>query len=219
MMQKFTKEQRATAWATVYSGERFNYLAPSPDMIHINDIAVALSKQCRYNGHLPDIGPDELYVVAQHSVLTSQVINTPAYLEMYPEDGLVTDTAPWALHHDDTEYVVGDMVSPIKRLHPTFGEMEDGLAPVFRTKFNIPFNAEIEAAVHRADYFMYWLESNTMQASIPAENKSPNPLSVGLHDVFPDFYLWSPSEARDRFLARHEELQAGYEGLPLAATG
>ena len=67
--------------------------APRAEDIRIEDISGALSRICRYNGHLRDlvsipfpppsrgskIVPVEIYSVAQHSVLVEQYVR--AYLE------------------------------------------------------------------------------------------------------------------------------------------
>ncbi len=52
-----------------FSGQYVNVFAPDPDTILIEDIAHALSQQCRFGGHLP-----EFYSVAQHCVICALAV-------------------------------------------------------------------------------------------------------------------------------------------------
>lgn len=93
-------------WVTTASGKRFYPLAPEPEDLNIHDIAHSLSKLCRFNGHTL-----RFYSVAEHSVLCSEV------------PGLTLSERRWALMHDVPEYVIGDMVRPLK---VTLDRLSDG---------------------------------------------------------------------------------------------
>jgi uncharacterized protein len=56
-----------------YTGLYINVFNPKPEMIEIEDIAHALSFQCRFGGHLP-----KFYSVAQHSLNCSYLVKEPA---------------------------------------------------------------------------------------------------------------------------------------------
>jgi len=79
-----------------FSGKQFELLNPTPERVDIRDIAHALSRVCRFNGHTR-----EHYSVAQHCVLVSR--NVPAHLRLE------------ALLHDAAEAYIGDVTSPLKR--------------------------------------------------------------------------------------------------------
>jgi hypothetical protein len=85
---------------TTFSGMRFWPLIPNPADIRIEDIAHALSNQCRFAGH-----SREFYSVAEHSVRVSQ--------HCRPEDAL------WGLLHDASEAYLSDVPAPLKEL-PAF---------------------------------------------------------------------------------------------------
>ncbi len=79
-----------------YTGKLFHHLAPGPGDICIQDIAHALSRICRFTGH---VRPAH-YSVAQHSVMVSDTCN--------PKDAL------WGLLHDAPEAYCSDLSSPLK---------------------------------------------------------------------------------------------------------
>ena len=90
------------AWQRMLSGRRLDLLCPSPLDIEISDIAHGLSFLARWNGQT--IGRFPLSV-AYHSLLVEEIFS------------LDNDNAVWrlvALLHDSPEFVIGDMISPVK---------------------------------------------------------------------------------------------------------
>src|SRR5690606_36908822 len=76
----------------------------------VDDIAGALGRQCRYNGHTRDH-----YSVAEHAVHVSR-----ALLDLHGDPVL----ALAGLHHDSPETYLGDVAAPIKaKLGPVFVAM------------------------------------------------------------------------------------------------
>lgn len=80
---------------------------------------------CRFNGHCR-----EFYSVAQHSVLVA--MNLPHELAF---EGLM---------HDATEAYCGDMVRPIKRSMPAFGELEERIWIAIAERFSLPLKLSTE---------------------------------------------------------------------------
>lgn len=112
-----------------FSGQYVNVFDPDPDTILIEDIAHALSRQCRFGGHLP-----KFYTVAQHSVLCA--VSVPS------------EHALAALLHDAGEAYMLDIPSPIKNRLPEYKKIEDNLMQVIAKKFGFqyPLHEEVKKA-------------------------------------------------------------------------
>jgi hypothetical protein len=90
-------------WIQTFSGVEFYPFDPLPSEILIEDIAHALSMQCRYAGHVR-----RFYSVAEHCVRVAELLPI--------EDRL------WGLLHDASEAYLVDLPRPIKR-HSEIGRL------------------------------------------------------------------------------------------------
>lgn len=110
-----------SSWIQTYSGKAFWPLEPDVEDICIEDIAHALSLQCRYAGHTK-----WHYSVAQHSILISQSVS--------PENAL------YGLLHDASEAYLVDIPRPIKHspLLQSYREAERNLQTCICRKFGLP---------------------------------------------------------------------------------
>lgn len=120
------------------SGIYINVFEPTPEMICIEDIAHALSYQCRFGGHLP-----KFYSVAQHSLNCSYLIDEP-HLKLE------------ALLHDASEAYLLDIPSLIKKNLTNYKEIEDRLMMVIFEKFGLTY--PIHERVKEVDAIMLQLE-------------------------------------------------------------
>lgn len=78
-------------------------LNPKPEDIFIEDIACALSKLCRFNGHIL-----EFYCVAQHSCIC---------VDLARKAGIEDKTLLLSiLLHDASEAYCGDVIKPLKNI-------------------------------------------------------------------------------------------------------
>jgi hypothetical protein len=109
-----------------FTGIYVNVFEPTPEMICIEDIAHALSHQCRFGGHLP-----KFYSVAQHSTMVCMEHQTLQ-----------------ALMHDAAEAYLLDIPSPIKKRLAGYHEIEEGLLKVIGEKFGFDhvLTEEVKAA-------------------------------------------------------------------------
>jgi len=192
---------QARAWQRMLSGRRLDLLDPTPMDIEIEDIAHGLAFVARWNGQTRG---DWAYSVAEHSVLVEQI-----FRQLYPNEPIKWQLA--ALLHDAPEYVIGDMISPVKAaIGPDYRELDDRLTAAIHIRFGLP--AKIPVAIKRkikkADKVSAWLEATQIAGfSIIESNKL-----FGKQDetVVRDLriHLRPPVHARNAFTARHAELMA-----------
>jgi hypothetical protein len=119
------------ATIAIHGGGYFSFERPEQSPIRIRDIAVALSRICRFGGHCT-----EFYSVAQHSVLVSLIVPS--------------EHAAAALLHDAAEAYMGDMVKPLKHLlGDAYGEIERRVEAAIFGRFGLSY--PIPDAVKHAD--------------------------------------------------------------------
>ncbi len=189
------------AWQRMLSGRRLDLLDPTPFDIEIEDIAHGLAFVARWNGQTRG---DYAYSVAEHSLLVEQI-----YRRMYPRDPVQWYLA--ALLHDGPEYVIGDMISPVKSaVGPEYEVLDQRLCAAIHIRFGLPAKipAQIKKRIKKADKFSAWLEATQIAGFEVAEaNKlfgRPDPeIMDGLR-----IHLRPPVEVRRDYTARHAELMA-----------
>jgi hypothetical protein len=131
------------------SGRKINITDPDPEMIDISDIAWALSRMPRFNGHsIPYVS----YSVAQHSI---QVMKELAqYGERVQLLGLL---------HDAAEAYITDMPSPVKHIpeiHAVIKRLEDRIMNTIYQSLKIdPPSEEEERLVKQADKIQQAVEA------------------------------------------------------------
>jgi 5'-deoxynucleotidase YfbR-like HD superfamily hydrolase len=115
-------------WIQTYTGVQFWPLNPRIEDIHIEDIAHALSMNCRFNGHCK-----RFYSVAEHSVLVSLYADNPV-------EGLL---------HDAAEAYLSDIARPIKQHLPKFQKIENNLLKIIYKRYNIVSNPQTKEIDNR----------------------------------------------------------------------
>jgi len=169
-----------------YSGRIVYPLSPDPADLDIEDIAHALSNQCRFTGHTK-----YFYSVAQHSYLASLYV---------PQKW-----ALWGLLHDASEAYLSDMARPIKKM-PEFGEFylaaEDRLMQAVVERFGLEPILPMPQAVKEVDDLLLGNEILTLmpEHEIYSGWKGTTPLTPGALSYM------APIVAKEMFLARYKEL-------------
>ena len=187
------------AWQRMLSGRRLDLLDPTPVDIEIEDIAHGLAFVARWNGQTSGDWP---YSVAEHSLLVEQL-----FCRLNPH-------APpkWclaALLHDAPEYVIGDMISPVKSaVGPGYGALDERLAAAVHLRFGLPsvLPRPVKAAIKRADRVSAWMEAINIAGfrKDEADRLFGTPeadVVLGL-----SIQLRPPVEVRAAFLKRHHSL-------------
>ncbi|MEM7439872.1 MAG: HD family hydrolase [Pseudomonadota bacterium] len=140
------------AWQRMLSGRRLDLLDPSPLDIEIEDIAHGLSFVARWNGQTHGDYP---YSVAEHSVFVLKL-----FQRLQPKAEVRWQLA--ALLHDAPEYVIGDMISPVKSaVGPGYKAMDDRLTAAIHLRFGLPATIppNVKKQIKRADRISAWLEA------------------------------------------------------------
>ena len=189
------------AWQRMLSGRRLDLLDPTPVDIEIEDIAHGLAFVARWNGQTMGDWP---YSVAEHSLLVEEI-----YTRMTPHPEPRWQLA--ALLHDAPEYVIGDMISPVKAaVGPSYGALDDRLSAAIHIRFGLPARlpVTVKKKIKSADRLSAWLEATEIAGFTPAEAGrffgKPDPaLLDGL-----SLHLRPPSDTRAAYLARHAALLA-----------
>ncbi len=196
---EFVMEKRA--WQRMLSGRRLDLLNPSPLDIEIEDIAHGLAFVARWNGQTYGTYP---YSVAEHSLLVEQLFST-----LYPKAPPKWQMA--ALLHDAPEYVIGDMISPVKAaVGPGYSELDDRLTAAVHLRFGLPARlpAAIKKQIKRADKISAWAEA--IQIAGFTKEEADKLFGAPRSDVAAELALAPapPMEVKAAFLARHAAILA-----------
>ena len=189
------------AWQRMLSGRRLDLLDPTPVDIEIEDIAHGLSFVARWNGQTVGDWP---YSVAEHSLLVEQLFERA-------NPGISARWKLAALLHDAPEYVIGDMISPVKAaIGPGYGALDDRLTAAVHLRFGLPATLpdSVKKQIKRADRVSAWLEATRIAGFSETEAaKFFRPPPAALIDGL-EVHLRPPLETRAAYTARHDVLLA-----------
>lgn len=171
------------SWICTYTGRQFWPLTPRAEDVDIEDIAHALSQQCRFSGHVR-----RFYSVAQHCVEVSK--------RCAPEDAL------WGLLHDAAEAYLTDLSRPVKHapeMEP-YRDAEDKIQRAVCERFGL--DPVTPASVKAADTVELVTEASQLM------NATPNDwhLRMGVNPRGGVIIPMGPGGARYAFLQRYEEV-------------
>jgi 5'-deoxynucleotidase YfbR-like HD superfamily hydrolase len=187
------------AWQRMLSGRRLDLLDPSPLDIEIVDIAHGLARVARWNGQTKG---DHAFSVAQHSVLVESLVR-----QIWPDAD--ASHLLGALLHDAPEYVIGDMISPVKSaVGPGYAEMDARLTAAIHLRFGLPavLPVAVKKAIKQADKVSAWLEAVQIAgfSEDEADKLFGRPALALLQGL--QIKLRAPSVVRADFIARHKVL-------------
>jgi uncharacterized protein len=180
-----------SCWIETFSGVRFQILEPTPEMVNIEDIAHALSNQCRWTGHV-----SRFFSVAEHSLWVSRLCE--------PQDAL------WGLLHDASEGYLCDLSRPIKYgsgIGPHYREIEERLMTAICERFGLP--AEMPKSVKFADNTLLFTEKKQLMTAIEWDGDSVQKWNAEFGQSIADIQLvgYEPYGAKHLFLERFRELE------------
>lgn len=175
------------AWMLTASGRRWPLTDPGPSDVHWPDIADALAKLCRFNGHCTTF-----YSVAQHSVFVAEL--------------LPPELRPYGLLHDAHEAFLGDIHRPMQL---AMDQIAAGAIPMLRTLetahdqaihaaacLDWPIPESIRTQIKHADLVALATERRDLMADSPLWDQplpDPSPRRIN---------AWNWTRAHETFLDR-----------------
>jgi 5'-deoxynucleotidase YfbR-like HD superfamily hydrolase len=197
------------AWQRMLSGRRLDILDPSPLDVELSDIAHGLARVARWNGQTQGDYP---FSVAQHSILVLEIFRA-----LYPE---TDDRAQlYALLHDASEYVMGDIISPFKTvMGGNYKEVENRLqsAVYLRFALNASPGQSLTRQIKKADKEAAFFEAIHLAGFEEAEATkffgAPTVPAFELEAFGRLIRPWPTREAYERFVAAVETLAARLPG-------
>jgi 5'-deoxynucleotidase YfbR-like HD superfamily hydrolase len=187
------------AWQRMLSGRRLDLLDPTPVDIEIEDIAHGLAFVARWNGQTRGDWP---YSVAEHSLLVEELFTRA-------NPGIGTRWQLAALLHDAPEYVIGDMISPVKAaVGAGYGALDERLTAAVHLRFGLPamLPTPIKKAIKAADKVSAWMEAVNIAgfSEEEADRFFGKPDALILRGL--EIRLRPPAVVRADYVSRHKEL-------------
>ncbi|MDG2299000.1 MAG: hypothetical protein P8L40_05205 [Planktomarina sp.] len=187
------------AWQRMLSGRRLDLLDPAAIDIEVEDIAHGLAFLARWNGQTIGEFP---YSVAEHSLLVEKIFRR-LNPKSNPEQMLI------ALLHDAPEYVIGDMISPVKAsVGLGYNELDKRLAAAIHIRFGLSAITPkvLKKKIKKADKISAWLEATQLAGFSDSEaNKLFGQVDAKTVEGL-NVLLRPPVEVRLSFAKRHSEL-------------
>lgn len=173
----------------VASARRFDIADPCPSDITIDDIALSLSRECRFGNFTRSF-----YSVAQHSV------NVSAQLRAMGAD---REAQLIGLLHDAHEAYIGDIPTPHKQVYgAAFRDVELALLKAVCFRFELDPPHKWPPEVHEADERLLHAEAKHLMPDCDWFDEAKAGVSSAC-----DFTYWDERKARHKFLDRFYALQ------------
>jgi len=186
------------AWQRMLSGRRLDLLDPSPLDVELSDIAHGLSRVARWNGQT---NGDYAFSVAQHSVLVM-------HLALAAKPDLDGSGRLYALLHDAPEYVMGDIISPLKAaMGGQYKDLENRLLAAIHVRFSLGAKAPTATTklIKKADKAAAYFEAVNLAGFEPPEARKifgePSMASFDLPDFEQLIRPWPIHVAHEQFVS------------------
>lgn len=167
------------SWIQTYTGKQFYPLDPDHNNVCIEDIAHALSMNCRFNGHCK-----KFYSVAEHSVYVSYYVRGEYALN--------------ALLHDAAEAYISDLTRPVKHQIKEYRDIETNLDSCISVAFGLWAGLGYDEIKEIDNKILMDERIQLFDTFIPWSNEY-KPIGVNIE-------CWTPAQAEDLFLKRFKEL-------------
>jgi hypothetical protein len=175
-----------------WTGSRYvDVLNPTTDDVNLYEIATGLSREQRYGGASTCV----FWSVAQHTLLGDDLICAEGHADAF---NLRRDF----LLHDAPEYLLRDMIRPVKRNLPDYGRLEEVWTDVIRRRFGLP--NEPHPLVKGYDDLACSVEKRWLIS--PRAGRWPGLPPHADHRIRHWLFHGTPEAVRDEFLTRADFL-------------
>lgn len=171
-------------WMQTFTGKRFKPLRPDPELICIEDIAHALSMECRYGGHCID-----RLSVAEHCVHICDAILAAG--------GTTVDALAGLMHDSPEAYGIRDLIRPVKKSVISYDRIEQGIWRAVCCRFTI--DPDLPPIVKEFDNRILADEKAQNMAPLAWDVEPGPPLGIKIE-------CWAPARAEQEFLSRFHSL-------------
>jgi 5'-deoxynucleotidase YfbR-like HD superfamily hydrolase len=144
--------------------------------------------------------------VAQHSVLVAEIFHTQNPTQP-------TNARLYALLHDASEYVIGDIISPLKAaMGGNYKEVEDRLLSTIHMRFSLPAqpSAAVKKAIKQADRHAAFYEAVNLAGFAPDEARqlfgNPQQVELAVHGFGNLIQPWPTQEAHHNFVQYFQDI-------------
>ena len=180
----------------VIGGHYFHMHSTDPNEVSLMAIAGALSRMCRFTGHLMD--GIEVYSVAEHSVLVSHILE---------KMGAPADVIMQGLMHDASEAYLADVAAPFKGELGEYYTTEEKVMRRIKERFLLA--DKFDYRVKLADWYALFIEAR--QIVLPDEEELSTWQGYEEHGEKSQKYMvqlncWLPSMAKAQFLMRYAQV-------------
>ena len=190
-------------------------LNPNPADIRIQDIAHALSNQCRFSGYT-----SRHYSVAEHSVYVAKMVSAHLRYKTKVSQQDHNRIVRQALLHDATEAYLVDLPTPIKKHFPEFRAAEKKLWTVIAKVFDV--DEEMHPLVKEADGRMCTTEKLALLSDFVSPSEwgkffTDFPPYTGKDDII-DREVVNLPRARRLFLSHYDKVSVRASPVALAVA-
>lgn len=176
-------KERVFDYIALDNGTKLSLTKPDTKVMNIENIANALSMQCRFNGQI-----SRFYSVAQHCLLVSEIAEKADSSHAFV-----------GLMHDATEAYIGDLSSPIKQMLPDYQKLETLIWKKLCQRYELP--TQLPKEIHIYDHIALITEASQLQKGNTWKTWYPE-LEPSDHFIIP----LNPPEAAKAFIERFKEL-------------
>lgn len=149
---------KVSDYAATFTGKRINLDDPKPEDISLVDIAIGLSQQCRYSGQTWPF-----YSISEHSLNVAQLCRKDV---LSSNPSVLNRVSVLALMHDAPEFIINDMIRPVKRRVNGYDALESRIMHAITQRFGLIYLDEDWKMIKRHDDLITIVEREQLMPAL-----------------------------------------------------